>query len=311
MRNEQKRGLQGVGAILGAGTGYALMSILVKEAFRLGLDPFQVIALQSWIASIILLIYAACFAREIFKVSLQTLWLLTFQGLVGVLGTSLLYAYSLKFLSVSVAILLLYLYPALVLAAGVIIWHKRVNRQEMAAFLLTFAGTTLASGILSGVNAVALIGIVLGLTAAMAYASFNIAGEFVLAKVSPLAAMCFTQWVCGIALLVIMNNKILNIPWQNIQTWKIGFLLATVASIIPFYLILFGIKRLGANQASILSTFELPMTFILAAIFLNEFPSGDQLAGGGLVLVGILLLNWRSKSEQRNEEEALYQERSD
>jgi drug/metabolite transporter (DMT)-like permease len=302
VQNVQKRRLQGVAAVLAAGTGYAFMSILVKMAFQLGLGPIQVIALQSWIASLVLLIYAVLFKREIFRVSSHTLWLLALQGVVGALGTSLLYAYSLKYLPISVAILLLYLYPALVLAVEVLIWHKRVGRQELLALLLTLAGTTLASGIFSGVAGVAGVGILLGLAAAMAYAVFNIVGEIVLAKVSPMVAMCFTQWVCAIALLVILKGDIMSIPWQNTRTWEVGLLLATVASIIPFYMILVGIERLGADQAAILSTFELPMTFILAAVFLNEFPTGDQWIGGSLVLGGILLLNWRRNGEQRNEE---------
>lgn len=310
MLNVRKRRLQGVGAVLIAGTGYALMSILVKGAYQIGLNPIQVIALQSWLASILLFIYAVFFKREIFRVKLRTLRLLVVQGVVGALGTSLLYAYALKFLPVSVAILLLYLYPALVLAAGVMIWHKRVGRQEMTAFLLTLAGTTLASGIFSGVSEVAWIGIVLGLASAMACAVLNIVGELVLTKVSPLVAMCYTQWICAIGLLIVLKGDIMSIPWQNAQTWETGLLLATVASIIPFYMIFVGIERLGADQAAILSTFELPMTFIMAAIFLNEFPTVYQWIGGGLVMGGILLLNWGSKGEQSNEK-ALYKKRSD
>ena len=309
MQNVRKRRLQGVGAVLIAGTGYALMSILVKGAFRIGLNPIQVIALQSWIASILLFIYAVFFKREVFQVSLRTLRLLAVQGVVGALGTSLLYAYALKFLPVSVAILLLYLYPGLVLAAGVIIWHKRVGRQEMAAFILTLAGTTLASGIFSGVSGVAWVGIILGLASAVACAVLNIVGEVVLAKVSPLVAMCYTQWICAIGLLIVLKGDIMSIPWQNTQTWETGLLLATVASIIPFYMIFVGIERLGSDKAAILSTFELPMTFIMAAVFLNEFPTEEQWIGGGLVMGGILLLNWGSKGEQSNEK-ALDKKRS-
>ena len=302
VQNVEKRRLQGVVAVLVSGTGYAGMSMLVKGAFQIGLGPIQVIALQSWIASILLLIYVVFFKREVFEISLRTLGLLAIEGVVGALGVSLLYAYSLKFLPVSVAILLLYLYPGLVLAVEVLIWQKRVGLQELIALLLTLGGTTLASGIFSGVGVVAWVGIVLGLAAAMSYAVFNIVGEIVLAKVSPLAAMCFTQWVCAIALLVILKGNITSIPWQNAQTWEVGLLLATVASIIPFYMILVGIERLGADQAAILSTFELPMTFILAALFLNEFPTGDQWVGGSLVMFGILLLNWRRNGEHRNKE---------
>ncbi len=312
MLDVRKRRLQGVGAVLISGTGYALMSILVKGAYQIGLNPIQVIALQSWIASILLFIYAVSFKREIFKITLHTLRLLAVQGVVGAMGTSLLYAYALKFLPVSVAILLLYLYPAFVLAAGVFIWHKRVGRQEMAAFLLTLAGTTVASGIFSGVSEVAWVGIVLGLGAAMSCAVLNIVGELILAKVSPLVTMCYTQWICAVGLLIVLKGDIQSIPWQNTQTWETGLLLATVASIIPFYMIFVGIERLGSDQAAILSTFELPMTFIMAAVFLSEFPTRIQWIGGSLVMGGILLLNWRNKGEgEQTNEEALYKERSD
>lgn len=298
MQKVQKRRWQGVGAVLTAGTGYACMSILLKGAYQLGLGPIQVIALQSWIASVLLFSYAVCFKREIFKISGRMLGLLALQGVVGATGTSLLYAYALMFLPVSVAILLLYLYPALVLAAGVILWHKKVGRKELVAFFLTLGGTTLASGIFSGVNGVALVGIILGLASAMAYAVFNLVGEVVLEQVSPLKAMCFTQWASAVSLLFISKGEVMSIPWQNVQTWEVGLLLATVASIIPFYMILVGIERLGADQAAILSTFELPMTFILAAIFLNEFPTMVQWIGGSFVLAGIILLNWRSKKNE-------------
>lgn len=298
MQRVQKRHWQGVGAVLTAGTGYACMSILVKGAYQLGLGPIQVIALQSWIASILLLSYVVCFKREILKISRRMLGLLALQGVVGATGTSLLYAYALMFLPVSVAILLLYLYPALVLAAGVILWHKKVARKELVAFLLTLGGTTLASGIFSGVNGVVLVGIILGLASAIAYAVFNLVGEVVLEQVSPLKAMCFTQWASAVSLLIISKGEVLSIPWQNVQTWEVGFLLATVASIIPFYMILVGIERLGADQAAILSTFELPMTFVLAAFFLNEFPTRVQWIGGSFVLTGIILLNWRSKKNE-------------
>jgi len=71
MPNVQKRRLQGVAAVFIAGTGYAYMSILIMRGFHLGLDPIQVIALQSWIASILLLIYVGLFNKRPFSVPLS------------------------------------------------------------------------------------------------------------------------------------------------------------------------------------------------------------------------------------------------
>lgn len=275
-----------------------MTSILLKTAFNIGLTPFETLALQSWLASALLVLFTVIFKREIFRVSARTLGVLAFQGLIGSLGTSVLYAYALVHLPVSVAILLLYLYPVLVLGAGVLFWHKSVGRQEIFALLLTLTGTLLASGVLAGVGEVSLIGVLLGLASAVAYAIFNVVGEVALREISPLAAMSFSQWFSSIGLILYIRGGWTHIPWHTLQIWWIGIALATIASIFPFYLILVGIQHIGSDQAAILSTFELPMTFLLAALFLREFPGWNQWIGGMLVLAGIVLLNWHSGPSQ-------------
>lgn len=288
----------GVAAVLLSATCFAFTSILFKTAFRIGLGPFEILALQSWIASILLLAYNFLFRREVFKVTKRTLLALAFQGIIGSLGTSILYAYALIYLPVSVAILLLYLYPVLVLTAGVVFWNKKVSPHEIIALLLTFTGTILASGFFLGVGKIPLLGVIFGLASAFAYAVFNLVGELAVQKISPLGVMSFSQWFSSLGLLMYFHGRWVNIPWQEFQIWIIGLALATIASILPFYLILVGIKYIGSDQAAILSTFELPMTFILAALILQEFPRWNQWVGGALVLAGIILLNWRHSGSQ-------------
>jgi drug/metabolite transporter (DMT)-like permease len=292
-----RRGFKGATAVLLSATCFAGTSILFKIAFRLGLTPEQTLALQSWFASFILLafaVYQKKWDKNVFNK--RTMGILVFQGLAGCLGTSLIYAYSLLYLPVSVAILLLYLYPVLVLAAGVLLWQKKINVHEIMALLLTLAGTVLASGVLSGVGAISLKGIILGLMAAVCYAIFNLTGEAALKRVSPLVSLSYSQWFTSLALILLLREDAFLISWQSGSVWVLGLVLATVASILPFYFMLVGIRFIGSDKASILSTFELPMTFVLAALFLHEFPEWKQWAGGGLVLVGIILLNWRGIS---------------
>lgn len=294
MKRTERESWGGVGAVLLSATCFALTSILMKIAYNIGLSPLQVLALQSWIASLLLFVYGLLFNRRIFHVSRRTFGILAFQGLVGSLGTSILYAYALLYLPVSVAILLLYLYPALVLGANAVIWHKKISIKEAGALLLTFTGTAVASGILSGVNGISLFGILLGVASGVAYALFNLIGELALRDVSPLVAMSFAQWFSSLGLFLYLWQGSLSIPWLSVRTWAIGITLATIASMLPFYLILVGIKLIGSEKASILSTFELPMTFLLAAVFLHEFPQWNEWVGGSLVVTGIILLNWRN-----------------
>lgn len=292
--NRERRGLKGVAAVLFSATCFAATSILIKIAFRLGLSPEQTLALQSWLSSLLLLAYALWRRQwSEYMFDKRTLVILLMQGLAGSLGTSLIFAYSLLYLPVSVAILLLYLYPVLVLSAGVVLWQKRISSKEMMALALTLGGTVLASGVLSGVGAVPLKGIILGITAAVCYAVFNLTGEIALKRLSPIVTLSYAHWFSSLGLILLLRQDILLIPWQSRTIWILGFVLATVASLLPFYFILVGIKYIGSDKAAILSTFELPMTFILAALILYEFPDWRQWAGGGLVLAGIILLNWR------------------
>jgi len=286
---------RGVAAVLVSATCFGGTSILIKKAYTYGLTPVQVMFLQSWIASALLLAYNLAFNRSMFVIDPKTLGVLALQGLVGSLGTSLLYSYSLLYLPVSVAILLLYLYPGLVMGASAVFWHRRVSGREAGALLLTLMGTALASGIFSGIGPVAKTGILLGIGSALAYTVFNVVGELALADESPLRVMSFAQWFSSLGLLVYLREQALALPWQLASTWTIGLALATIASIAPFYLLLVGIKYLGADKAAILSTFELPMTFVLAALLLAEFPHWHEWLGGSLVLAGIVILNWRGK----------------
>ncbi len=67
-------------------------------------------------------------------------------------------------------------------------------------------------------------------------------------------------------------------------------LLAVITSIIPFFLLLQGIKLLGAAKNAVISTSELPMTMLLSFLFLKETISGLQMVGATLVLFGIMIL---------------------
>ncbi|GAB6171099.1 DMT family transporter [Paradesulfitobacterium aromaticivorans] len=300
MKKIKTKRVLGIGAVLLSATCFAATSILIKLAYRYGLTPPQVLAWQSWLASIMLFIYALLFQRKIFKVPRRSLKVLAVQGLIGSLGTSVIYAYALIYLPISVAILLLYLYPVLVLGAGAAIWHKRISPQELIAVALTFAGTMIASGVVTGIGKVSVIGLILGIASAVCYAVFNVVGELAVNEVSPLAAMSYAQWFSSLGLIIYLWREIPHMGWQNMEVWGIGLALATVASIFPFYFILIGIQHIGAAQAAIISTFELPMTFVMAAFFLGEFPQVNQWAGGTLVLAGIILLNWRFQHEQQS-----------
>jgi len=63
-------------------------------------------------------------------------------------------------------------------------------------------------------------------------------------------------------------------------------LLSTFIAIQTFYA---GARRIGAAQASLISTIEPVYTISLAALLLHEQLTGPQLLGGALILTGVVL----------------------
>jgi drug/metabolite transporter (DMT)-like permease len=73
--------------------------------------------------------------------------------------------------------------------------------------------------------------------------------------------------------------------------------MAILATVIPSFLISEGIRRIGSDNASIISSVGPVSTIILAYIFLNERVNWIQIMGTVLVLAGVLLTSLHEKLE--------------
>ncbi len=77
--------------------------------------------------------------------------------------------------------------------------------------------------------------------------------------------------------------------------WGYGLALAVIATVIPSYLISTGMKRIGANNAAIVTSVGPVSTILQAHFFLGEPIFMEQIIGTVLVIAGVLLVGWRSK----------------
>lgn len=291
---------KGAAAVLLSAASFALSSILYKIAFRAELTPAQVLAAHTWIASGLLTVYVILFQRNILRLNWSILGAMAIAGLLGKLGTNILFASSLQYLPASLATLLLYLYVVFVIASRIIFLKKKTNLVEGIASLIVLMGAFLASGIMFNAESMSLIGVFIALGAAFCYTIYNILGEVFLGKISPLAVMFYTQWFSALGLLGYLGKEVTKIPWGNPSLWLIGAAMAFICSILPFYLILYGIARIGSSKASILSTLELPLAYILSGILLGELPTWNQTLGGLFVLIGIVFSNFRKRVNIEN-----------
>jgi drug/metabolite transporter (DMT)-like permease len=84
--------------------------------------------------------------------------------------------------------------------------------------------------------------------------------------------------------------------WQPWQVYVLGLLTGVVATVVPAFLLAAGMKRLGTSRASLIATIGPVTTLLLAYWFLDEPITAIQLAGSGLVLLGV----WRVSAPPRS-----------
>ena len=86
-------------------------------------------------------------------------------------------------------------------------------------------------------------------------------------------------------------------PWPVspvVCLWFAGLVILSTA--IPFPIYAFGLGRLPASVATILAMTEVPIVSVYAYFLLGERMSSDQILGAVLVVIGVLLLSWRRRS---------------
>ena len=74
--------------------------------------------------------------------------------------------------------------------------------------------------------------------------------------------------------------------------WFLLAVLGVACMFIPGLLQAEGMRRVGAQRASIGSTIGPPTTIFLAALFLNERLNGWQLLGSAMIVGSVLVLSW-------------------
>ncbi len=284
-------------AVALSSTFFALVAILTKVAYGLGMTPWLLLTLQSLFASILLLLYAFLFRPGDLRVSQNLLPKLLAQAGVGSLGTSFLYLSALLYLPASISSMLLYTYPVLVTLGAFLFFREKIGATHLLALALALGGTILSSQIWqASAGSSWLKGIFYGLASAASYSFFILYGEHILHRVKPFTTLVYVQVFSSVILLLY------RLPWfleerrpPSLTPLQLllGFAVGTVASILPFWLLLEGINYIGASKTSIVSTLELPVTFLLAFVFLGEKFNLWQGIGAVLIVTSVFVVRLR------------------
>ena len=285
--------------VLLSALGFGSIGMFAKIAYAAGTSPSALLALRFLLA-------VALLAPVVWGMRLKLPRGRTLAGfvLMGLLYTAQAQTYfnALLYASSGLVGLLLYIYPILVTILAVFLgWEKLDRRMLMLMTLACFGLAITLGGKLQGQP----LGIMLAISAAGIYAVYILLGNRLSRDTHPLAATVVILATAAAAngTMAIVGDATLP---SNVGGWLAIGAIALFSTAIAIAAFLSGVKRIGASQASIISTLEPIITLTIGASVLGEKASGSQLLGGAMVLIAVILLAQKPTRSTRIEENAEY-----
>jgi drug/metabolite transporter (DMT)-like permease len=273
-----------VGAIAFSGK-----AIIVKLAYRHGVDPVTLIMLRMLFALPIFLIMAWWASRG--KPSLTRKdWLgVVGLGFTGYYLSSFLDFAGLQYISASLERLILYLNPTLVLLLSLLFYRQRISLRQMIGMAISYAGVVLVFGHeITAQGTHAAWGALLVFLSATTYALYLVySGEIVrrLGSIRLVGLASTVACLCCILQFVLLRPLTLEHVAPEVM-W-LSLINATVCTVAPVLMIMMAIERIGASMTAQTGMVGPISTILMGVLILGEPFTVWVAAGTVLVLAGI------------------------
>jgi drug/metabolite transporter (DMT)-like permease len=280
--------LVGIGAIT-----YGMLATFVKMAYEEGYTTAE-ITISQFLMGILgmLIINALQKAKKgntVVKASGKNIFHLMLAGTsLGL--TSIFYYLTVKFIPVSIAIVLLMQTVWIGVFLEMILDKKRPALKKSIAVLVVLIGTVLATNILRTTIQLDWRGVVLGLLSAASFATTMFTANRVALLIS--AAQRSLFMLLGGAIMVLLFAFFTqSTPFNFYIFIKWGIILSLFGTIIPPLLMNAGFPYTGIGLGSIVAALELPVSVLMAYFILNEPVNSLQWFGIVLIILAIILMN--------------------
>jgi drug/metabolite transporter (DMT)-like permease len=200
-------------------------------------------------------------------------------------GAMICYLVAVETISVSLAVLILYFYPLLVLGYSVMRGQLRASLPLIALFCTAFVGLYLALS--GGSVTVDLKGVLFAALASAGAAFTFICGARVAPTMSPLLV---TFWVNAVGLLLILPLMADKLALPETSAATLALSLATLFYLVAILSQFQALARLPAARAAFLLNLEPVVSILLASLILHESLSVIQ-ASGVIMVIAVVILS--------------------
>ena len=287
--------------LISAAMGFALGGIAAKVLREANLDAFRLTQFRTTTAALILLTFVFLKDRSQLKATRSEIKDLIIFGVIGIAAVTSFYFFALKYLYVSVALIIEFTAPIWIVLYLKFIKKKSVPPTMWLGIVFAFSGLLLISQIWSG-SSLHPLGVLVAFLDALALALYFIFADRLSQTRSSLSLITWGMSVAAIFFAVIL-------PWWNFPFefltntyslqgelstfsapgWALILWIVVIGTVIPYLLTVTAIRELSASTSSVIGMIEPIFAGVIAWWLLNEAFTAIQLVGCAVVLIGIYL----------------------
>lgn len=285
--------LKGVFLVALGATSYGMLATFVKLAYKDGYTTAEVTSSQ-FIYGIIGILFINLFQKIVNKekaqkASSKNIFQLMVAG-TSLGMTSVFYYLCVKYIDVSIAIVLLMQTVWMGVLLEWILDKKRPSTQKIISVIIVLFGTFLATKLYEFTIQIDWRGIFWGILAAASFTTTMFTANKVALGIS--SAQRSLYMLLGGAVIVFTFSAFTQVGFLNIEIFKnYGLFLALFGTIIPPILLNAGFPNTGLGLGSIVASLELPVSVLMAFLILNEKVVVWQWCGILLIILAIVIMN--------------------
>ncbi|MGD8193186.1 EamA family transporter [Herbiconiux sp. P18] len=283
---------------LAAAAAFGTSGPFVKPLLDAGWSPAAAVAVRAFAGGLVLLPAALIALRGRWRLLAGSWKLVLLYGLVAVIGAQVFYFAAISRMPVGIALLIEYTAPILLVLLA---WA----RTRIPPALLTIVGAVLSiAGLVlvidpSGAGLDAL-GIVFALLAALCLAGYYLIAALPAGELPPVTLVSAGLVVGGLLLGLVGATGLLpftfsfdpvQLPVVGEVSWMVPMaVVVLVATAFAYLTGILGAIRLGSRVASFVGLVEVLFAVLFAWLLLGEVPTLVQLAGGALIVAGVVFV---------------------
>jgi drug/metabolite transporter (DMT)-like permease len=236
-------------------------------------------------------------ARAGLKAITRRDWIeLFFLGAVGTFLYQFCFVASVKRTSVGNGSLIIGVSPIVIALLSAIVGHERIRPVRWLGIGVAMLGLYLVVGHGVDVSGQTWRGDLLMMGGVLCWAVYSVASQGILKRHSPLIVISLTFSIGATLYVMVLMPVLMATDWSAVSgfSWAMMVTSALLALNLSYWIWYTGLKKLGGSRTSVYSYLTPVVAMLVAALWLGEPVSGNQVAGAGAILAGLLITRFVS-----------------